>query len=327
MDGWWDCKSLDQMITRAFEAHINEHLSPRQKAKFVSYYLKARLANRQSGKLAYKNAQRHYDIGNDLYEPMLGSTMAYTCAYWAWGAKTLDQAQTDKFELICRKLGLKKGMRVLDVGCGWGGLSMHIAEKYGCEVICFTPAREQIAYIKEHTKKLKVKPKLTTWQDYNGKTKFDRIVAIGVTEHIGPKNYNAFLSKMRDLLADDGLFLLHTIGGNRSVQTTDLWLDKYIFPNAVLPSARQLTTAAENKFVLEDWHNMGINYDKTLLAWNENFQKSYPGLDRNKYDERFKRMWEFYLLVCAGLFRSRYTQLWQIVYSPYGVKDGYNSVR
>jgi cyclopropane-fatty-acyl-phospholipid synthase len=327
MDGWWDCKRLDTLIAKGFEAHVNEHISSKQQAKFVMYHLKARIANRQAGQLAYKNAQRHYDIGNDLYEPMLGETMAYTCAYWEWGAKDLDEAQRDKFELICKKLGLKKGMKVLDVGCGWGGLSMYMAREYGCKVVCFTPAKEQVAYIKAHTKGLNVKPVLTTWEDYDGKGKFDRIAAIGVTEHIGPKNYSGFLAKMRSLLVDDGLFLLHTIGGNKSVQATDVWMDKYIFPNAVLPSVKQLATASEGKFVMEDWHNLGPNYDKTLLAWNENFQKSYPSLDHDKYDERFKRMWEFYLLVCAGLFRSRYTQLWQIVYSPHGVKGGYKSVR
>ncbi len=327
MDGWWDCKALDQLIAKGYEAHIDEHLSSRQQAKFLMYHVKARIANRQSGAQAYKNAQSHYDIGNDLYEPMLGKTMAYTCAYWAWGAKTLDQAQTDKFELICRKLGLKKGMTVLDVGCGWGGLSMYMAKEYGCKVVCFTPAHEQIAYIKKHSKGLKVKPMLTTWQDYSGKKKFDRIAAIGVTEHIGPKNYDDFLAKIHKLLADDGLFLLHTIGGNRSAQANDVWIDKYIFPGAVLPSVQQLAAASEGKFVMEDWHNLNTNYDKTLLAWNDNFQKSYALLDHDKYDERFKRMWQYYLLVCAGLFRARHTQLWQIVYSPHGVKGGYESVR
>ena len=268
-----------------------------------------------------------YDIGNDLYEPMLGKSMAYTCAYWERGAKNLDQAQTDKYELICEKLKLKKGMKVLDVGCGWGGLAIHMAKKYGCEVTCFTPAHEQIDYIKKHAKGLKVKPTLTTYQDYSDKTKYDRIAAIGVMEHVGPKNYNSFINKMKGLLKDDGLFILHTIGSNKSVTTVDPWIDKYIFPGGVLPSIKQISTAAEDKFVMEDWHNMGANYDPTLMAWNANFQKSYPKLDHKKYDERFKRMWEFYLLACAGRFRARNIQLWQIIYSPNGVKGGYKAVR
>jgi cyclopropane-fatty-acyl-phospholipid synthase len=279
------------------------------------------------GSRAYKNAQAHYDIGNDLYEPMLGKTMAYTCAYWDRGAKTLDQAQIDKFDLVCEKLGLKKGMKVLDPGCGWGGLSIHMARKYGCEVTCFTPAREQIAYIKKHAKGLKVYPALSTWQDFSTRTKFDRIASIGMMEHVGPKNYRCYLKNMRDLLTDDGIMILHTIGGNFSASAIDPWVDKYIFPGAVLPSVKQLASASEGLFILEDWHSMGPNYDKTLLAWYANFKKSYPKLDHDKYDERFKRMWEYYLLICAALFRARNTQLWQVMLSKRGVEPSYKSVR
>lgn len=327
MDGWWSTKKLDKMFTKGFESRVDKKLSSSIKLKLAAHYIKGKLRNRQTGKQAYKNAQNHYDIGNDLYEPMLGKSMAYTCAYWDRGAKNLDQAQIDKYELICEKLKLKKGMKVLDVGCGWGGLAIHMAKKYGCEVTCFTPSHEQIDYIKKHTKGLKVKPILTIYQDYSEKTKFDRIAAIGVMEHVGPKNYHSFLDKMKNLLKDDGMFILHTIGGNKSVTATDPWIDRYIFPGGVLPSVKQIASAAEGKFVMEDWHNMGANYDPTLMTWNANFQKSYPKLDHQKYDERFKRMWEFYLLVCAAMFRARNIQLWQIVYSPNGVKGGYKAVR
>lgn len=327
MDGWWRAKKLDKLFYNVFSAEVDKKLASSVKLKLATFYIAAKLKNRQMGKRAYKNAQSHYDIGNDLYEPMLGKTMAYTCAYWERGAKNLDQAQTDKYQLICEKLGLKKGMKVLDVGCGWGGLAIHMAKNFGCEVVCFTPSKEQIAYIKDHAKGLKVKPILTTYQDYSGKTKFDRIAAIGVMEHIGPKNYKRFLTKMRNNLKSDGLFILHTIGSNKSVTAVDPWIDKYIFPGGVLPSIKQIATAAEGKFVMEDWHNMGANYDPTLMAWNENFQKVYSKLDHSKYDERFKRMWEFYLLACAGRFRARNIQLWQIIYSPNGVPGGYKSVR
>lgn len=331
MDGWWSSKALDQTMTNTFKSNLAERIGIDEQVKFAFYHLKARLANQQKGKKAYKNAQSHYDIGNDLYEPMLGPTMAYTCAYWAWGAKNLDQAQTDKHELICRKLGLKKGMTVLDVGCGWGGLAIYMAKNYGCEVVCFTPAHEQIAYIKEHSKGLKITPILTTWQDYSltsgKKTKFDRIAAIGVMEHVGPKNYEVFNTKMRSLLKDDGLYMLHTIGSNKSIRSIDPWIDTYIFPGGVLPSIKQLANASEGKFVMEDWHNMGANYDPTLMSWYKNFTKSYPKLDHKKYDERFRRMWEFYLLACAGQFRARNIQLWQVIYSPKGVVGGYKSVR
>ena len=327
MDGWWQVKKLDKFFTNIFTTSVDQDIASSLKLKLVFHYVGATLKNRQRGKYAYKNAQSHYDIGNDLYEPMLGKSMAYTCAYWERGAKNLDQAQADKYELICEKLKLKKGMKVLDVGCGWGGLAMHMARKYGCEVTCFTPSHEQIDYIKKHAKGLKIKPILTTYQDYSDKTKYDRIAAIGIMEHVGPKNYNSFLIKMKSLLKEDGLFILHTIGSNKSVTSVDPWIDKYIFPGGVLPSIKQISTAAEGKFVMEDWHNMGANYDPTLMAWNANFQKSYPKLDHKKYDERFKKMWEFYLLACAGRFRARNIQLWQVVYSPNGVVGGYKAVR
>jgi cyclopropane-fatty-acyl-phospholipid synthase len=325
MDGDWDAAKLDEFFYRLFKSDIQN--KARKNVKLALYAAKGQIMNLQSPRRAYRNAQLHYDIGNDLYEPMLGPTMAYTCAYWDRGAKTLDQAQIDKFDLICEKLGLKKGMKVLDPGCGWGGLSIHMAKKYGCEVVCFTPAKEQIAFIKAHTKGLNIRAKLSTWQDYDGKTKFDRIASIGMMEHVGPKNYRKYLVKMRSILKDDGLMLLHTIGGNRSVRRTDPWIDKYIFPGAVLPSAKQLSAAMEGVFIIEDWHNLSTNYDKTLLAWYANFKKSYPTLDHNKYDQRFYRMWKYYLLICAALFRSRSVQLWQIVLSPRGVEGGYKSIR
>ena len=321
----WDAKKLDEFFYRLFRSDI--HNKARKNIKLALYVAKGQVMNLQAPKRAYRNAQLHYDIGNDLYEPMLGHTMAYTCAYWDRGAKTLDQAQTDKFDLVCEKLGLKKGMKVLDPGCGWGGLSIHMAKKYGCEVVCFTPAKEQIAFIKAHTKGLKVQAKLSTWQDYDGKTKFDRIASIGMMEHVGPKNYREYLTKMQSILKDDGLMVLHTIGGNRSTQYTDPWIDRYIFPGGALPSVKQIASALEGVFILEDWHNLSTNYDKTLLAWYANFKKSYPNLDHTKYDQRFYRMWEYYLLICAALFRSRSTQLWQIVLSPRGVEGGYRSVR
>jgi len=325
MEGDWDTKKLDEFFYRLFRSDI--HNKARKNIKLALYVAKGQVMNLQAPKRAYRNAQLHYDIGNDLYEPMLGPTMAYTCAYWDRGAKTLDQAQTDKFDLVCEKLGLKKGMKVLDPGCGWGGLSIHMAKKYGCEVVCFTPAKEQIAFIKAHTKGLKVQAKLSTWQDYDGKTKFDRIASIGMMEHVGPKNYREYLVKMQSILKDDGLMVLHTIGGNRSTQYTDPWIDRYIFPGGALPSVKQIASALEGVFILEDWHNLSTNYDKTLLAWYANFKKSYPNLDHTKYDQRFYRMWEYYLLMCAGSFRARKNQLWQIVLSPRGVEGGYKSVR
>lgn len=323
MDGWWDSRKLDVAMTKLFLTGLESKVNTKN---VLGLAVKARLFNMQAGSKSYKNARAHYDIGNDLYEPMLGKTMAYSCAYWAWGAKTLDEAQRDKYDLIAKKLGIKKGMKVLDVGCGWGGLGMHLAKKYGANVVGITPAKEQVAFIKNNAKGLKFKVEMTTWQDYKTTTKFDRIVSVGAMEHFGPKNYRALYEKLSGLIKDDGLFLMHTIGGNLT-GNMDPWMNKYIFPGAVLPSMKQMTTASEGLFVMEDWHNMGANYDKTLMCWYKNFHAAYPKLDHDKYNERFVRMWDFYLLTCAAQFRARSIQLWQVVYSKKGVPGGYKSVR
>ena len=325
MEGMWSSKQLDNTFVRVFEARLEDKI--KSNAGLLFYLARNRIMNLQMGKRAYKNAQSHYDIGNELYGPMLGKTMAYTCAYWEWGAKTLDQAQTDKFELVCRKLGLKRGMKVLDTGCGWGGLSIYMAKNYGCEVVCFTPAKEQIKFIKANSKGLNIKALDTTWQDFQTTAKFDRIASIGMMEHVGPKNYRAYLTKMKSYLKEDGIMLLHTIGGNKSSLDIDPWIGKYIFPGGVLPTIKQLSTAMEGLLIVDDWHNMGFNYSKTLLCWYDNFKKSYPSLDHDKYDRRFYLMWEYYLLGTSALFRTRSAQLWQVVLSKNGVAGGYRSIR
>ncbi len=324
MDGDWDANHLDSFVTQALSANIDEKIKPT--FKLVTQLAKAKLLNFQSSGRAYKNARAHYDIGNDLYQPMLGPTMAYSCGYWDKGAKTLDQAQIAKYQLICNKLGLKRGMKLLDVGCGWGGLIKYAVENYKVEAIGITPALEQVKYLRTIGNS-KLKPIMTSYEDYKTNIQFDRIVSVGMFEHVGPKNYKKFFTKMEGLLKDEGLMLLHTIGTNKSTLRNDKWIEKYIFPGGVLPSVKQIATAIEGRFILEDWHNFGANYDKTLMAWYSNFKKSYSKLNHDIYDKRFYRMWEFYLLVCAGTFRARKNQLWQIVLSKNGVLGGYKSIR
>ena len=150
---------------------------------------------------------------------------------------------------------------------------------------------------------------------------FDRVVSVGLLEHIGHKNYHSFLELAHTLMKDDGIFVLHSIGGNRSTWTTDAWIDKYIFPNGHLPSIMQLGEAMEKLWVVEDWHNFGPDYEKTLLAWHANIEKSWDKLPQ--YDERFRRMWRYYLLSCAGGFRARRMQLWQLVLTKPGRVGAY----
>jgi cyclopropane-fatty-acyl-phospholipid synthase len=244
----------------------------------------------------------------------------YSCGYWA-KAKTLDEAQEAKMELICRKIGLQPGMKVLDIGCGWGGFAKYAAEKYGATIHGITVSREQVKFATEFCQGLDVTIELKDYRDLDGR--YDRIVSVGMFEHVGSKNYRTYMEVVYRCLEEDGLFLLHTIGMNYSVTSNDPWLEKYIFPNSMIPSAKQITTAAERLFVLEDWHSFGQYYDNTLMAWYNNFTKNWDKL-KAAYDDRFYRMWTYYLLSCAGGFRARRTQLWQIVFSKRGVKGGYN---
>ena len=323
MDGWWDVKDLDQFFYRVLEAELDKHIS---KSIIFTGALKSLLFNQQTKSKSKIVAQEHYDLGNELYTRMLDKNMQYTCGYWK-NAKTLDQSQIDKLKLICEKLQLKKGMRVLELGGGFGGLARFMAKEYGCEVVSYNISKEQIAYGREWCKDLPVKFIEADYREAHGQ--FDRVVSIGLCEHIGHKNYRAFMELANRCLKDHGLFLLHTIAGNKSVVVTEPWISKYIFPNSMLPSAKQLTAAAEGLFTLEDWHNFGADYDKTLMEWHANFEKTWHEIKGTKsvYNDRFYRMWRYYLLSCAGSFRCRDIQLYQIVFSKKGNLNGYVSVR
>jgi len=320
MDGWWDCKKLDEFICRILKANLDGKINPWM--EFFSVF-KARLFNLQKPSSCFKNCQHHYDIGNDLYECMLDRLRIYSCGYWK-DAFSLDQAQEKKLDLVCRKLLLKPGMRVLDIGCGWGGTAKFIAENSQVEVVGITVSEKQARFAEKLCRGLPVEIRLEDYRSLNGM--FDRIVSLGMIEHVGYKNYKAFMRVARRCLKENGIFLLQTIGNNRSRQKTDAWISRYIFPNSLLPSAKQLNDAAENLFVLEDWHNFGPDYDKTLMHWFQNFHSHWNDL-KHKYGDRFYRMWKFYLLSCAGSFRARSNQLWQIVLSPNGLPNGYHAPR
>ena len=318
MDGWWDCEALDQFFERILEDRLDRKVKTNT-LLFLWVMLKAKIINAQNRSKAYVIGRRHYDIGNNLFSIMLDRGINYSCGYWET-AKTLDDAQEAKLGLICRKMGLRSGMKVLDIGCGWGGFAKYAAEKYGAYIHGITVSREQVKFADKFCQGLDVKIELDDYR--NLKEKFDRIVSIGMFEHVGCRNYRAYMKVVHRCLKADGLFLLHTIAGNTSVNLTDPWINKYIFPNSMLPSARQITSAADGLFVLEDWHSFGQYYDKTLMAWHNNFTKNWAKL-KDAYDERFYRMWTYYLLASAGSFRSRRNQLWQIVFSKKGIKGGY----
>ncbi|SDO35845.1 cyclopropane fatty acyl phospholipid synthase [Desulforhopalus singaporensis] len=321
MDGWWDCEALDQFFFRVLNAELNLKITNWHDMLAAA---RAKLFNLQKISRAFEIGQHHYDIGNDLYQRMLDTHMMYSCGYWN-NAETLEQAQEAKLDLICRKLKLEPGLRLLDIGCGWGGMAAYAAKKYGVSVVGITVSHEQAEYAKRFCRDLPVSIELRDYRNIEGT--FDRIVSIGMFEHVGYKNYRTFMECQQQLLAPEGLTLLHTIGGNRTVATCEKWISRYIFPNSMLPSMQQIATAAEGLFVIEDLHNFGIDYDTTLMHWFDNFDKAWPELQKHAYDQRFYRMWKYYLLSCAGSFRARKNQLWQIVMSPGGCSYGYHAPR
>ena len=325
MDGWWDARALDELMVRLLRAGLDRRVHGIGEIRDV---LLVRLANPQTPRRSREVARRHYDLGNDLYAAMLGRRMVYSCGYWREAAD-LDAAQEAKLDLVCRKLRLRPGMRVLDIGCGWGEALEYAARRYGIEGVGVTISAEQAAHARRLCAGLPVEIRLQDYRELD--EPFDAVFSIGMFEHVGVRNYREYFEVVRRCLvaradAEPGLFLLHSIGGNVSVRRTDPWIARYIFPNSMLPSAAQVTAACEGLFVIEDWHNFGAVYDRTLQAWRDNIEAAWERLDA-RYDERFRRMWRFYLAGAMATFRCRRSQLWQIVLSPHGVPGGYLAPR
>ncbi|WP_051301914.1 cyclopropane fatty acyl phospholipid synthase [Sedimenticola selenatireducens] len=323
VEGLWTSQRLDETISRLLSRDVEQRVNRRTRLRWLSALLKNILFNRQSRRRAFQVGERHYDIGNDVYTAMLDPTMSYSCGYWA-RADNLQQAQRAKLDLICRKLNLRPGLRLLDVGFGWGGLARHAAEHYGVTVDGITVSREQLILARERCRGLPVRLELMDYRDLKGC--YDRVVSVGMFEHVGPKNYTAYFETINRVLNDQGIFLLHTIGEHADSTVTDPWIDKYIFPNGKIPSPQRLATAFQPYFVLEDWHNFGGDYDRTLMAWWKRFDAAWPSL-RARYDACFYRMWKYYLHSCAGFFRSRQGHLWQLVLTKRKRPATYRSLR
>ncbi|QJR80501.1 cyclopropane fatty acyl phospholipid synthase [Alteromonas pelagimontana] len=307
MDGWWDCVELDELFNRLLSAKLDVAL--KTKWAFIKHILVARILNLQNQKRAWQVGEAHYDAGNDLYQLMLDDTMAYSCGYWQ-EADNLHQAQIAKLDLVCRKAQLQKGERVLDIGCGWGSFSQYAAQHYSVDVTGITISKEQQQLAQERCKGLPVDIQLKDYRSLKGK--FDKLISIGMFEHVGPKNYSAYMKSAHNLMKDEGIFVLHTIGSAVSQQGTDPWIHKYIFPNGAIPSLTQISQSCEPYFVIEDVHNFGPDYDRTLMNWQHNFEQSWAQI-KHLYSERFYRMWNYYLKTCAGAFRCRNLQLFQLV--------------
>jgi cyclopropane-fatty-acyl-phospholipid synthase len=321
---WWECEQLDQFFFYLLRGQVQEEIAPNNITSLWQKLI-GKLVNLQTLINSLQLGKHHYDLGNDLFASMLDSTMAYSCGYWQ-DAQTLEESQLAKLDLICRKLNLQAGMNILDIGCGWGSFMKFAAENYGVSCVGLTVSREQMKLGEERCQGLPVQFIFSDYRQFQGNEKFDHIVSIGMFEHVGYKNYPQFMQVAHKYLKDDGLFLLHTIGNCNTITYSELWTNKYIFPHGMLPSLAQISLAAENYFVIEDFHNFGADYDLTLMAWLKNFEENWHLL-KDKYGDKFYRVWKYFLCSCAGSFRARHIQLWQLILSKNGILDGYKSVR
>jgi cyclopropane-fatty-acyl-phospholipid synthase len=320
VDGWWDVERLDLLFQRLYRRDVhNLKLTWRQRL----HYFEARVRNRQGPRRAFQVGERHYDVGNDLYRVMLGPRMVYSSCYWK-NATNLAEAEDAKLDLICRKLELAPGMKVLDIGCGWGGFARYAVENYGVEVVGITVSKEQIELARVLCHGLPIEFRLEDYRDVTGT--YDRIASIGMIGHVGYKNYRTLMEIANRSLVNDGLFFIHTMGANRSATAAEPWIDKYIFPNGMAPSVVQIATAIEGVFAMEDWHNLSTDYHRTGMAWLANFEEGWPQIAA-RYDARFRRKWRYYLCCIASAFAARILQTWDIVLSKPGGRAQYLSPR
>lgn len=323
MEDLWEAEDLAGFFTQVLQHDLNAQVRSWKQLPLWGLYLKQLLLNPQSRSRAFQVGQQHYDTDKSIFTTMLDKSLTYSCGYWRH-AKNLNQAQEHKMDLICRKLQLQPGEKLLDIGCGWGSMARHAAQNYGVEVLGITVSQEQQQEARQRNEGLPVRFELQDYRDLQ--RQFDKVVSIGMFEHVGPKNHRTFFRKVHELLKPEGLFLLHTIGSHVTNNRMDPWIEKYIFPNGKIPSAPEIASASEELFILEDWHNFGLDYDRTLSAWWENFKAAWPQLEQN-YSRQFLRMWKYYLQSCAGFFRSRQGQLWQLVFSHRQRPATYRGIR
>jgi len=311
MERWWDVGDLEELVYRLLSARLDQRV---RTWPDLFAYVSAILFNHQRRSRAFVVGERHYDIGNDLYERMLDPRMIYSCAYWE-SAHTLEEAQRAKLDLVFRKLALRPGQRVLDAGCGWGGALAYAAQAYGVEGVGVTISREQAEYARAKCAGLPIEVLLQDYREVRGD--FDHIYSIGMFEHVGPKNYRAYIQTMRRCLRPEGRFLLHTIGANSASarRGNDPWIEKYIFPNSKLPTEGQITAAIQGSFRVAGRQAIGSHYVPTLRAWRANFERHWPTLKKTR-DDTFFRMWEFYLNSSAATFRAETNDVWQFLLVP-----------
>jgi cyclopropane-fatty-acyl-phospholipid synthase len=316
MDGDWDCDALDEMFRRVLGSGAQHR--PLVRAAGALKALQSRLTNLQTKRRSRAVAEEHYDIDHRMYAHFLGPWNQYTCCFFD-GTTDLERAEVIKLEMLCDKLELKAGDRLLDIGCGWGGFAKYAAQTRGCEVTGISLSDEQIRYAVDYTKGLPVTIRKLDYRDLpdSGLPPFDKISIVGMIEHVGYKNYAPLMGVVHQMLKPDGLFLLHTIGNCEKTIVVDPWIEKYIFRNSMAPAMSQLSDAAEGKFVIEDWENYGHHYVPTLQSWYDRFNANWDRIRaipaKRPFDERFRRLWNYYLMSCKAAFEVEKLHLWQLV--------------
>jgi cyclopropane-fatty-acyl-phospholipid synthase len=321
MDGWWDVGDMAELFGRVLSAGVDRRL--KLTPNFLWQLVQARLLNMQDIARSRRVARMHYNE-TEAYRASLDARMTGSCGYWPEGVTSVDEAQEAKLDMVCRKVGLKAGQTVWDIGCGWGAFMGFAAERYGANCVGVTVSPDQAEYGRERYKALPVEFQVKDYREFEGKA--DHVVSMGMFEHVGHKNYRTYFEKAHSVIRPGGLFMLHTIGAQMTTETIEPWLEKYIFPGGVIPSMAQIGKAIDGLWTVVDVHNIGPHYDKTLVAWYENFERNWKK-QRTPEEERFYRMWKYYLLCCAGGFRARILQVWQFVLSTTGVPAGYVTQR
>lgn len=325
MEGWWDCPRIDLLAERVLRSGVVGGWGGRLRPMLGG--LLRRVANPQRGTWGEKVATLHYNNDPSFFEMLLGPSLQYSCAYWR-DVDDLDQAQQQKMQLIGQKLELGPDDRVLDIGCGWGGLANTLSSTFGCRVVGITNSSSQAAYATQRFGGERCRFVCADYRQFDPQAHggFTKVVSVGMFEHVGMHNYRKFFALCRRALDPGGVMLLHSFG--RTIgKNFDAFTDRYIFPNSYLPTIEDIGRTKGESLVMEDWHNFGADYDRTLMAWLERFEE-WQASGACDMPERVARMWRYYLATYAACFRVRSRiQLWQIVLSPGGVPGGYRSLR
>jgi cyclopropane-fatty-acyl-phospholipid synthase len=310
-----------EQIDVFFEKFLSAHGLPKPSIIDIAQSARNVLINTQIGKRAFQVGHKHYDLGNDMYQLMLGESMGYSSALFNGPNQSLTGAQYNKFDTLCKKLKLQPGMKVLEICAGWGTFARHAAAHYGVEVVGLTVSKEQKAFAEKRCEGLPVKFILVDYRKLPRAhdNTYDRVVSIEMIEAVGKKNMRGYFSVINRVLKLDGLAGLQAIVGSGK---DDAFLSTRIFPNGHVPSLTEIARGTDGLLRLIDWHSFGSNYDRTLLAWDANFRKHWNKIKNltnsageQLYDEAFYRMWRYYLLVCAASFRIGFNDVAQLVFA------------